>query len=144
MGMTLRYPYEVRDEKDYFDDIPGERVTKDMLDLATHIIKTKTGHFHPEKFEDQYEDALKDLLRKKDKGEKIEMPPEREHGNVINLMDALRRSVKAEQAQPTKGKKAVKRAAGQKEMLFPIEGKRTAREEAKKPARASGRQKKAG
>ena len=98
MGITLRYPYEVRDEKDYFDDIPGGRVTKDMLDLASHIIKTKTGHFHPEKFEDQYEDALKELLRKKDKGEKIEPPPVREESNVINLMDALRRSVKGERA----------------------------------------------
>ena len=98
MGITLRYPYELRDEKDYFDDIPGERVTKDMLDLASHIIKTKTGHFHPEKFEDQYEDALKELLRKKDKGEKIEPPPAREESNVINLMDALRRSVKGERA----------------------------------------------
>jgi DNA end-binding protein Ku len=64
MGITLRYPYEVRDEKDYFDDIPSERVTKDMLDLAKHIIKTKTGHFHPEKFEDQYEDALKPITQK--------------------------------------------------------------------------------
>ena len=98
MGITLRYPYEVRDEKDYFDDIPGGRVTKDMLDLASHIIKTKTGHFHPEKFEDQYEDALKELLRKKDKGEKIEPSPAREESNVINLMDALRRSVKGERA----------------------------------------------
>jgi DNA end-binding protein Ku len=100
MGITLRYPYEVRDEKDYFDDIPSERVTKDMLDLAKHIIKTKTGHFHPEKFEDQYEDALKDLLRKKDKGEKIEAPPERRTDNVVNLMDALRRSVQGERAPP--------------------------------------------
>ena len=98
MGITLRYPYEVRDEKDYFDDIPGERVTKDMLDLASHIIKTKTGHFHPEKFEDQYEVALKELLRMKDKGEKVEPPPAREESNVINLMDALRRSVKGEWA----------------------------------------------
>jgi DNA end-binding protein Ku len=98
MGITLRYPYEVRDEKDYFDDIPSERVTKDMLDLAKHIIKTKTGHFHPEKFEDQYEDALKDLLRKKDKGEKIEAPPQPRSDNVVNLMDALRRSVQGERA----------------------------------------------
>jgi DNA end-binding protein Ku len=98
MGITLRYPYEVRDEKDYFDDIPGERVTKDMLELAAHIIKTKTGHFHPDKFEDQYEDALKDLLRRKDKGEKIEPAPAQEKSNVINLMDALRRSVKGERA----------------------------------------------
>ena len=69
-----------------------------MLDLAKHIIKTKTGHFHPDKFEDQYEDALKDLLRKKDKGEKIEAPPERRTDNVVNLMDALRRSVQGERA----------------------------------------------
>ena len=41
MGNTLRYPYEVRDEKDYFGDIASERVSKDMLDLAKHIIKTK-------------------------------------------------------------------------------------------------------
>jgi DNA end-binding protein Ku len=93
MGITLRYPYEVRDERDYFDDIPSERVTKDMLDLAKHIIKTKTGHFKPEEFEDRYEDALKDLLRKKDKGEKIEAPREPRFDNVVNLMDALRRSV---------------------------------------------------
>src|SRR5215475_15643490 len=74
MGVTLRYPYEVRDEKDYFGDIPRERVSKDMLELASHIIKTKRGHFHPDRFEDQYEDALKELIRKKDKGEKIEAP----------------------------------------------------------------------
>src|SRR4029450_4894700 len=98
VGITLRYPYEVRDEKDYFGDIPSERVTKDMLDLAKHIIKTKTGHFKPEEFEDRYEDALKELLRKKDKGEKIEAPREPRSDNVINLMDALRRSVHGERA----------------------------------------------
>ena len=96
MGITLRYPYEVRNEKDYFNDIPGERVTKDMLDLAKHIIKTKTGHFKPVEFEDRYEDALKDLLRKKDKGEKIEAPREPRSDNVVNLMDALRRSVEGD------------------------------------------------
>ena len=98
MGITLRYPYEVRDENDYFGDIPSEQVTKDMLDLAKHIIKTKTGHFKPNEFEDQYEDALKDLLRKKDKGEKIEAPREPRSDNVVNLMDALRRSVQGERA----------------------------------------------
>ena len=96
MGITLRYPYEVRDEKDYFKDIPSERVTKDMLDLAKHIIKTKTGHFKPDEFEDQYEDALKDLLLKKDKGEKIEVERQPRSNNVINLMDALRQSVQGE------------------------------------------------
>jgi DNA end-binding protein Ku len=98
MGITLRYPYEVRAEEDYFGDIPSERVTKDMLDLAKHIIKTKTGHFKPQEFEDRYEDALKKLLRKKDKGEKIEAPREPRSDNVVNLMDALRRSVHGERA----------------------------------------------
>jgi DNA end-binding protein Ku len=96
MGITLRYPYEVRNEKDYFGDIPSERVTRDMLDLAKHIIKTKTGHFEPEEFEDRYEDALKELLRKKDKGEKIEPVRERRSDNVIDLMDALRKSLRGE------------------------------------------------
>jgi DNA end-binding protein Ku len=64
LGVTLRYPYEVRKEAEYFDDIPEPKITKDMLDLATHIVETKTGEFDPKKFEDQYEDALKELLKK--------------------------------------------------------------------------------
>jgi DNA end-binding protein Ku len=65
MGITLRYPYEVRKQSDYFGDIKEEKVPKDMLDLALHIVSTKRGDFEPEKFEDQYEDALKELLSKK-------------------------------------------------------------------------------
>ena len=94
MGVTLRYPYEVRKEEDYFDEIENERVPKDMLDLAIHIVETKRGKFQPEKFEDHYEDALKDLIKKKQKGVKIEAPKESAPSNVINLMDALRQSVK--------------------------------------------------
>jgi DNA end-binding protein Ku len=96
MGVTLRYPYEVRKEEDYFDDIENERVPKDMLDLAMHIVETKKGKFQPEKFEDRYEDALKDLIKKKQKGVKIEAPKVRAPSNVVSLMDALRQSVKAE------------------------------------------------
>jgi DNA end-binding protein Ku len=96
MGLTLRYPYEVRDEKEYFDEIEDEKVPKDMLDLAAHIVETKRAKFQPEKFEDRYEDALKDLLKKKQKGVKIERPKERAPSNVVNLMDALRQSIKTE------------------------------------------------
>src|SRR5437588_3848798 len=96
MGTLLRYPYEVRDESDYFDDIPAGKVTKDMLDLAKHIVQTKSGHFKPEKFEDHYEEALKELLRKKQAGQKITPAKEAKPTNVVNLMDALRQSVKAE------------------------------------------------
>lgn len=109
MGMTLRYPYEVRKEADYFDDIPDEKIPKDMLDLAAHIVETKSGHFEPGDFEDQYEDALKDLLKKKQAGVKIESPTIRAPSNVINLMEALRQSVKTEGAP--KKKAAPKKAA---------------------------------
>ncbi len=95
MGITLRYPYEVRQEDEYFDVIEDEKVPKDMLELATHIVETKLGKFEPAKFEDQYEDALKTLLMKKRKGEKIERPKASKPSNVINLMDALRGSLKS-------------------------------------------------
>jgi DNA end-binding protein Ku len=96
MGITLRYPYEVRKEEDYFGEIENEKIPKDMLDLASHIVDTKAGHFHPEKFEDHYEDALKDLLKKKQKGEKIDRPKETRPSNVVDLMEALRQSVSVE------------------------------------------------
>jgi DNA end-binding protein Ku len=95
-GITLRFPYELRNEEDYFSDIPNEKIPKDMLELASHIVKTKSGHFKPKEFEDHYEEALKELMKKKQAGEKIEAPRERAPAKVINLMDALRRSVETE------------------------------------------------
>jgi hypothetical protein len=47
MGTLLRYPYEVRDEADYVDDIPNLKIEKEMRDLAKHIMQTKSGHFEP-------------------------------------------------------------------------------------------------
>jgi DNA end-binding protein Ku len=105
LGVTLRYPYEVRKEEEYFDDIADEKIPKDMLELASHIVETKSGHFKPEKFEDHYEDALKELLRKKQSGQKIEVPRERAPAKVINLMDALRRSVDAERGGREEGER---------------------------------------
>ena len=91
----------MRDEKDYFDEIPDLKISKEMLDLAKHIVETKSGHFHPERFEDHYESALKELLKRKAKGEEIETPKQREPARVINLMDALRKSVEVERAGKT-------------------------------------------
>jgi hypothetical protein len=68
MGTLLRYPYEVRDPQEYFDDIQDVKITKDMLDLARHIVNQKARHFEPEKFEDQYETALIDLINQKRAG----------------------------------------------------------------------------
>src|SRR5512140_1462826 len=73
MGTLLRYPYEVRDEKEYFDEIKDVKIGKDMMELAEHIVRTKSGHFDPEKFEDQYEAALREIIEKKSKGLKIEV-----------------------------------------------------------------------
>ena len=78
VGVTLRYPYEVRDEAEYFDAIPDEKIPKDMLDLATHIVGTKTAHFEPEKFQDHYENALTELLKKKQAGQKVQRVAGRE------------------------------------------------------------------
>jgi DNA end-binding protein Ku len=98
LGVTLRYPYEIRNAAHYFNEIPDEKVPKDMLDLAVHIVETKAGHFEPEKFEDHYENALKELIKKKQRGEKIEKPKERPPAQVINLMEALKRSATAERS----------------------------------------------
>src|SRR5712672_4207070 len=92
MGMLLRYPYEVRADSEYFDDIQDVKVTKDMLDLAKHIVQQKSGHFEPAKFEDHYEAALQELLEKKQKGQPITAAKKTAPNNVFNLMDALRAS----------------------------------------------------
>src|SRR4051812_34339976 len=96
VGTLLRYKNEVRNEHDYFDDIPNTKVPKDMLELAVHILETKKGKFDPSKFEDRYEDALKELIAAKRAGKKLPEAPAPPPSNVINLMDALRRSVQAE------------------------------------------------
>ena len=120
MGMLLRYPYEVRDASEYFDDIQDVKITKDMLDLARHIVEQKSGHFEPAKFEDHYESALTELLNKKQKGLPIVAARKATPDNVVNLMDALRASLKssgkaAPEAKPAKApakKAAKKRKAG--------------------------------
>src|SRR5262245_35699632 len=115
LGVTLRYPYEVRKEDEYFDDIPDEKIPKDVLELASHIVETKAGHFEPEKFEDQFEDALKELIQKKQSGQPIERPERREPSKVINLMDALRRSVEASRETGKRQTASVKPRGGQSE-----------------------------
>src|SRR6201995_5940813 len=107
MGTLLRYPYEVRSEKDYFDDVQDVKITKDMLDLAKHIVEQKSGSFEPEEFEDRYESALIDLINQKRNGLPIAKAAPKSSGNVINLMDALKRSLAGEkQAAPAAKAKA--------------------------------------
>jgi DNA end-binding protein Ku len=149
MGTLLRYPYEVRGEKEYFDDIQDVKVTRDMLDLAKHIVEKKSGSFEPDRFEDHYESALIDLINKKRSGVRTTAKAApKTGGNVINLMDALKRSLASEKqsAPPAKarGKKPRKAASGQREMLLSISGKRGREEPKKAEKRAPARSKKAG
>lgn len=147
MGMLLRYPYEVRDAADYFDDIQDVKVTRDMLDLARHIVEQKSGHFRPDKFEDHYEAALTDLIAKKQHGIKIKAPDRPRGDNVVDLMDALKRSLSGNRTAPAAKPKKSKKASGQREMLLPIAGAKAGKAAAKaaaKPARGASRARKTG
>jgi DNA end-binding protein Ku len=114
LATTLRYAYEVREASVYFEDIPDLKLPKEMTDLAGHIIDTKASHFDPAKFEDHYENALVELLRRKQAGRVIEPikdeapPPQR----VINLMDALRASIGTEAEKKPPAPSAKARAGG--------------------------------
>jgi DNA end-binding protein Ku len=131
LGTTLRYPYELRDEDDYFDDIKNPKISKDMIDLAVHILDSKAAHFDPSKFEDEYENALKTLVKRKAAGKPVKVAEREEKpGNVINLMDALRQSLK--------GKAAAKRSGHASART----SRRTSRP-AKKAHRSTARQRKA-
>jgi DNA end-binding protein Ku len=156
MGTTLRYAYEVRDTSDLFSGITDIKIAKDMLALAEHILETKAGEFDPENFHDRYEDAVVEMLQRKQAG----MPAVTEKAvpaptNVVSLMDALKKSLAAEDgkapaASSGKAKKPRKKAEGQREMLLPIAGKGAGKAEAAKPAakavpaKAGARQRKAG
>ena len=111
MATALRYTNEVRDEEEYFDDIPNFKVSSDMLKLATHILDTKKGAFKPDKFEDRYEDALKALIKAKQQGKEPPIVSEPKPSNVINLMDALKRSAKGETKGETRRAPARRTAA---------------------------------
>jgi DNA end-binding protein Ku len=131
LGTTLRYPYELRDEADYFDDIKNPKISKDMIELASHILDSKAAHFDPSKFKDEYENALKTLVKRKAAGKPVKaVEREEKPDNVINLMDALRQSLKGKTAAK-RGNHASSRAS-----------RRTSRP-AKKAHRSAARQRKA-
>ncbi|MDB5543315.1 MAG: Ku protein [Hyphomicrobiales bacterium] len=114
MATTLRYDYEVRSEDAYFEEIEDAPVAKEMLDLANHIIDTKKGKFDPATFKDRYQDAVVELIRAKRAGKPIEAPRPAKSGNVINLMDALRRSVEAESKDERESKPAQARPSARR------------------------------
>jgi len=104
MGTTLHYPYEIRSDEAVFEEIPEMKLPDQMIGLAEDIIDKMTGQFEPDRFEDLYESAMIALIRSKQEG--LPAPKEKpaaRPANVVNLMDALRRSVESESG---KGKSA--------------------------------------
>lgn len=109
MATALRYKTEVRDEKNYFDEIEDIKVPADMLKLAVQILESKKSRFDPSKFEDRYETALLQLIKAKQAGQEPPVVSEERPSNVINLMDALRKSARAD---PGRRKAAQRKASG--------------------------------
>jgi DNA end-binding protein Ku len=136
IGTTLHYAYEVRKADDYFSEIPDVKIAPDMLKLAQHIVEQKEGEFEPESFEDQYEDAVIAIIKKKQAHQPIQKGNDRPSApkNVVNLMDALRKSLDNKGDKPAKTKK---RVPGQGEMIMSIagSGKGKAKEATKPSAR---------
>ena len=132
LGTTLRFPYELRDEHEFFGDIKSPKITKDMVELAGHILHTKAAHFDPSEFKDEYETALKALVTRKASGKKIELPePEERPSNVVSLMDALKQSLKGRGGGKTAAKSHARRTTGRQRA-------------AKKTHRSTARHRKAG
>jgi DNA end-binding protein Ku len=145
LGTTLRYPYEIRDATEYFSEVQDLKVDPEMLRLAEHILQSKGAEFEPSQFVDRYEAAIVEMLKTKQAGlpvsrEQTAPPPQ----NVVNLMDALRRSIAEEKALSVGRKKARKRTLGQREMLLPIPGKKGKDPAAKPASQPAARAKKAG
>jgi Ku protein len=132
LGTTLRFPYELRDEEEYFDDIKSPKITKDMVELAGHILDSKAAHFDPSKFKDEYETALKALVRRKAAGKPIKLAYREESpGNVVSLMDALKQSLKGRGGTARKSHSTARRQTPHRRV-------------AKKARRSSARTRKAG
>ena len=109
---TLRYEDEIRESDPYFGDIDSGAVDKEQLSLAKELIKRKTASFKPEKFHDHYKQALQELIDSKREHRKPrEVVEEPRAGKVINLMDALRKSLKEKEAKPAVKKTAAKPAS---------------------------------
>ena len=166
MGTLLRYPYEVRSEKEYFDDIQDVKITKDMLDLAKHIVEQKSGSFEPETVRgplragaDRPDQPEAQRPEHPGQGRAEEHRQRHQPDGRAQAQPCQRKAARPCRQGPrkaqekSKGKKPRKAAAGQREMLLPISGsgKRAAKETAKeapkkaeKPVRAAARTKKAG
>ena len=137
MAYTMRYAAELRDPAEYFHDVKPLKIATDSLDLAKELIKRKAGKFDPSKFVDGYEVAVKELVDAKLKHAPIpkDETPAPTRGKVINLMDALRKSVsgdtKSKASDSEKNEPEKKSATKKGPTLVKAAAKSTPKQEAK-------------
>ncbi len=113
---TLRYNYEVRHASEYFDDIPSKiDASKDQIELAGQLIENKTAPFDPSAFKDRYQQGLLDIIEAKIHHKKPDYgAAEKAPANVVNIMDALKKSLEQTKKKPVPKKKAPKPAPAKK------------------------------
>lgn len=134
LASTLSFDYEVRSAQEAFADVPEVKITAEMRDLATHIIKTKAGTFDPMAYQDRYESALAELVRAKMEGKPLPKAPPRKEEKVVDLLEALRASAKSPErasAKATGGASGKASGSGKKAPAKAKAGKNAA---AEKPA----------
>jgi DNA end-binding protein Ku len=152
LGTTLRYPYELKDADAYFSGIKDVKVDPELLGLAQHILKSKEAKFDPTKFVDRYEEAVVEMLQRKQSGLPAAAKALAPQTATPDLFEAFRRSLasemkiandggKAKAAKAPAPKKGKPKVDGQREMLLPIPGGKA---EEKQPAKASTPRRKAG
>jgi DNA end-binding protein Ku len=110
VAYTLRMRDEVVSPAEAFADIPASKPDKRMIEIATKIIEQQEGPFEPDKFDDRYENALRDLIARKEKGEKIVTAAPVEDDNVIDLMEALKKSL-GHKGRAAEAERRIKRRA---------------------------------
>jgi DNA end-binding protein Ku len=131
LATTLRYPYEVRSGAEVFDEIGDVKLPGEMLDIAQEIINRMSGHFEPDTFTDRYEEAVVSMLKAKQAGQTFTVPEPSQPANVVNIMDALKKSLEAAGGD---GALRRPRAPSKKAEAPAAAAKESAKETARKPA----------
>lgn len=145
VATSLRYAYEVRQDGEFFDEIGDQDISEEMLDLATHIIGRKMGHFEPKRFEDRYQEALMGVIDAKRNHKPVTSAPlEKRSSNVVSLMDALRKSIAADKGEekPARAKVSPKAEQSEAEPKAPqpkAPARKTEAAAAKPPAKADAK-----
>ena len=146
IATTLNFDYEIRSAQEAFDEIPNRKIDGEMLELANHIIETKRGKFEPSKFEDRYENALADLVKAKMEGKPFAPRKEPQATNVVNLMDALRKSagIGAKSASKSEAKTGKGAGGGGRKTAAAKSKSTTAKKTAAKKSASAAPRRKAG